>query len=636
MNNVTLILATTLTLMLNAQENLNSAWSQSLSQRTLSKDRVLEQRAASLARMGRTEAAVDLYLEILYKNPSNSSIYFRVSNLMPGTEKAAVLLQILDDILQGQPQNHRLLAEKGRVLYVLNRKSDALTIWQEIIQVNFKDRMRYTSVSNAMLQAGATSEAIDLLRSGRLALNDSQVFALELARMYTVTHNYDFASKEYLSHLDKNPGMLNHISNQLIRMLENDGALEIIIENVKYLQSLPGEHQSIVLARAKLLLHEKHYDQCAEVILASDVKRSLRQVMDIGNDLMAEQAWRPAADLFLYVSANTTDKRQMGESLLNLASTYMHRLTQEPEYTSLGGFFSGNQFLELDVRMPTQRDISLDQTLKLYDSLQTLLPATPEAFKASFHIAELQLKVNGDVDRAIRGFQHVLANAPQRDIRLKGGQSLVDAWLVKGDTTAALRSLDMLADQLALDEDDPVVIAADIKIRIHEGDIPAIKKALLNLSGAATPSDPIFNDALELMALIDGNGSEGDQNLKQYLKAEKLIGQHKLSQALLALDEIKGDDSSIADEAHVRAIQIHLALGERTQARERMDEFLNRYQESPWRANVLVWKGEELQYIQSEPEAAIPFYEEVIINHSDFLGIQELRLRLRTLLGDGS
>ena len=636
MNKSILILVAILILILNTQGSLNSVWSQGLSKRSLPQDRVLEQRAASLARLGRTDAAVDLYLEILYKNPTNISLYFRVSNLMPGKEKAAVLLQILDDILQRQPQNNRLLAEKGRILYSLDRKTAALTVWQEIVEVNPRDRMRYTSVSNAMLQAGATREAIDLLISGRQAINDPQLFAFELARIYTVTHNYDLASEEYLSHLDNNPGMLNHISNQLIRMLENEGALESIIENINRVQALPGDHQSIALAHAKLLLHEKRYDECVEAILASDVKRSLRQVMDIANDLMGEQAWRPAAELFLYISANTSDERQMGEALLNLASTYMHRLDHEPEYTSLSGYFSGNQFLDLDVRMPTQQDISLKQTLTLYDSLQTLLPATPEAFKASYHIAELQLRVNGDVDRAIRGFQHVFSKAPQREIRLEGGLGLVDAWLVKGDTSAALRSVDALMDQLGLDEDDPVVIGASIKVRIHEGDIPAIKKALLNLSGAATPSDPIFNDALELMALIDGNGSEDDPELKQYLKAEKLVGQHKLSQALEVLAEIKGEASTIADEAHVRAIQILLALGDETRANERLDAFLIRYRESPWRAHVLVWKGEELQFRQSDPEAAIPFYEEVIINHSDFLGIQELRFRLRTLLGDGS
>jgi len=615
---------------------LDKVSAQSRVGRSVAKDQMLEQRAASLARLGRTEEAVDLYLEILYKNPRNYNIYFRVSNLMPGKENASVLLQILEDILKTQSKNTRLSAEKGRLLYVLDRKEEAVQDWQRIIQKNRRDRMLYNSLTNAMLQAGATTEAIQLLSDGRTALNEPHAFAYDLARIYAAKHNYDMASKEYLYHLDKNPGMLDHVSNQLIRLLENDGAFELINANMKQLMALPGEHPALVLAQAKILLHEQHYAECAKTILASGTNRSMKDVMTIANDLLAEHAWAPAADLFLFISANSTDKRQIGEALLKLASTYEHRLQREEAYKSLSGYFPGNQFLNLDVRMLTGEDASLERTLKLYDSLQTVLPRTTEAFQASFHIAEIQLMLSGDVDRAIRGFQNVFSKAPRNDIRLAGGKRLVDAWLVKGDTTSALQTLDRIVNELNLDEDAPQIVSSRIKIFLHEGDLPRLKKELLNLSGAASPADPIFNDGLELMALLDGNGSEDDPTLLQYLRAERFIGQHKLTEAIRALKDIRGDSKSIADEAAVRSIQIYLALGDSQAATKAMESFLNDYSESPWRAHVLVWRGEELQFIQNMPQAAIPYYEEVIINHPGFLGIQELRIRLRSLIGGDS
>jgi len=559
-----------------------------------------------------------------------------VSNLMPGPENASVLLQILEDLLKTQSKNTRLSVEKGRLLYLLDRKEEAIQDWQRISQKYKKDRFVYTTLTNAMLQAGATNEAIRLLTEGRTALNDPQAFAYDLARIYAAKHNYDLASREYLSHLDKNPGMLDNVSNQLIRLLKNDGAYELINANLKQMLALPGEHQVLILAQAKILLHEQHYAECARVILASDVSRSMKDVMSIAKDLMAEQAWVPAADLFLFISANSTDKRQIGEALLKLASTYEFRLQFEESYKSLSGYFSGNQFLALDVRIPSGADASLERTLKLYDSLQTLLPRTREAFQASFHIAEIQLMVSGDVDRAIRGFQNVFANAPRNDIRLAGGKRLVDAWLVKGDTSAAFQILDEVVNDLNLDEDAPQIVSSRIKIIIHQGDIPRLKKELLNLSGAASPTDPIFNDGLELMALLDGNGSENDPGLQQYLKAERFVGQHKLTEAIRTLEDIRGDSKSIADEAGVRSIQILLALGDTNEASKAMDNFLNTYSDSPWRAHVLVWRGEQFQFIQNAPQAAIPFYEEVIVNHPEYLGIQELRIRLRQLIGGGS
>lgn len=212
----------------------------------------------------------------------------------------------------------------------------------------------------------------------------------------------------------------------------------------------------------------------------------------------------------------------------------------------------------------------------------------------------------------------------------------MDAWLVKGDTSAALQVLTDIANKLNIDEDAPRIVDSRIKIRMHQGDIPRLKKELLNLSGAASPSDPVFNDGLELMALLNANGTENDPALQQYLKAERLIGQHKLAEAIRMLQNIQGDSKSIADEAAVRSIQISLALGDYVGAVETMDKFLTTYADSPWRANILVWRGEQLQFIQNDPQSAIPFYEEVIIHHPEFLGIQELRLRLRNLIGEGS
>ena len=615
---------------------LETANAQGLPTRPKSNDQLLEKRASSLARLGRTEEAVDLYLEILYKNPRNYNMYFRVSSLMPGPENAPVLLEILEDILKTQSKNTRLAAEKGRLLYVLDRKEEAVEDWKRIIQKNRNDKFAYTSLTNSMLQAGATTEAIELLTEGRLTLNDPEAFTIDLARIYAAKHNYDLASKEYFTHLHNNPGMLDHITNQLIRLLENDGAFEIINANLKLMMMKPGDHQALVLAQAKLLLHKQHYEECARIILASNVSRSMGHVMSIADDLMAEQALAPAADLYMFISANSEDKRQAGEALLKLASTYEYRLHREESYKSLSGYFPGNQFLALDVRIPSGEDASLERTLKLYDSLQTLLPRTNEAFQASFHIAEIQLMVSGDVDRAIRGFQNIFSTAPRNDIRLAGGVRLVDSWLVKGDTSAALQTLEEIVTDLDMDEDAPQIIASRIKIFIHQGDIPRLKKELRNLSGAASPADPIFNDGLEFMALLEGNGEENDPKLQQYLKAERSVGQHKLTEAIKTLRDIGGGSSSIADEASVRSIQILLALGNSNEAVEAMDDFLNTYSDSPWRAHVLVWRGEALQFSQNAPKAAIPFYEDVIINHPQYLGIQELRIRLRSLIGGDS
>jgi len=606
---------------------------QGLARSATSPDRIKEQRAASLARMGRVEAAVDLYLELLYKNPKNSNLYFRVSSLMPGKAYAPTLLQILDDLLKTQSNNMRLAADRGRLLYIMDRKSEALKDWQGLIDRRKNDRFAYTAVTNAMLQSGAIDEAIQLLTAGRTRLQSPHAFAYDLARIYAAKHATEQAAREYLWHLDQNPGMLDHISNQIIQLLQDPNAATLIEQVYVDILKTPGAHQSIRLSQAKVLLHEQRYADCVQTVLSSDVSRSLKDVLDLADDLSADAAWRQSAELYAFVASHSHNDRLTGEALLKLAASYEHRLDPHPDYPSLGDYFKGNQFLDLDLRIPGQGDAALVRTLKLYDSLQMVLPRTREAFQASYHIAEIQLTVNGDVDRAISGFKAIFRQVRGHDLKFQAGRRLVDAWLVRGDTTAAIQALTELRQTLDLDEDDPRIIASRIRILIHEGAIPRLKKELLNLSGAALPADPLFNDGLELSSILNDNGPDDDPLLQAYLKAEGLLGQHKLTEAVDILQQLSGGPETIADEARVRAIQVLLALHKNTAAAAEMDQFLAAFPESDWRATVLVWRGEQFQYVQHDPAAAIPYYEELIVEHPGFLKIQQVRSRLRKLIG---
>jgi tetratricopeptide (TPR) repeat protein len=603
---------------------------------TVSQDRVLEQRAATLARLGRTKEAVELYMQALQKNPRNSNLYYRLAELLPGKENAPTLIEIVDALLERQTNNQNLQAEKGRLLYVLGKKAEAKVTWEAIVKAKKAEHYTYTTVTNAMLKAGATDEAIALLTNGRAVFGNQTVFAYDLARIYAVKHDYALASKEYLLHLQRNPRMLDHITTQLIRLLENDGALVLIESSFDEILARQGDHNPILLSRAKLLLHEKSYDACVQSVLNLDKSKSMKDVFSIAGDLEGDKAWRHAAELYLFVSAESHDARQKGEALLKLANTYEQRIKKEADYPSLAGYFPGNIFFELDLNFMPEEDQHLERTLRLYDSLETILPKTRSAFQASFQIAEINLTTRGDVDRAIQGFRTIFEKAPHQDLKLAAGKRLVDAWLAKGDTTEAIQNLDKVLRVLSMDRDDPTIIASRVKILIHKGDVSKLIQELRNLSGAALPSNPLFNDGLELQTLLEGNGGESDVQLLEYLKAEQLIGQHKLTQAIDLLQQIEGASTSIADESAVRAIQLLLVLDEQERASSAMDMFLRTQLESDLRATVLIWKGEQLQYVDKDPLAAIPFYEELIISHPDYLGIQAVRLRLREILGVGS
>jgi tetratricopeptide (TPR) repeat protein len=305
-------------------------------------------------------------------------------------------------------------------------------------------------------------------------------------------------------------------------------------------------------------------------------------------------------------------------------------------YESLGGYFPGNRFLELDIRATDLSDVSMDRALFLYDSLRFMLPRSPQAYQAMSRIAEIQLTMLDDYDAAIRGFDQVLEEAPQRQLQLYSGIRLVDAWLSKGDTTRARKELQRTLELTGVDTDEPMVAYSRAKVDLHRGDLAALQTELLNLSGSAGPGDPLFNDALELLAIMEGNGGVDNSQLEAYFRAERLVGQHKLSQATQDLLAIKGNSKTIADEAHARAIQLLRHLGKQADAQAAMEQFLKTYSDSQWRPQVLTWLGELYQYDYGDPMGAVAYYEAVVVEYPTFLHMQDVRLRLRAIIGGDS
>lgn len=598
-------------------------------------DEMMLKRAESLVHLGKPEQALEIYLEVLARNPRRTNVYHRISNLLPGKDNAATLLQILDDVLKHQSNDQNLIAERGRLFYLMNKKEEAHQVWDGLI-ANRSESHIHIAVMNAMLRAGATDEAISKLLGARVTLNDPKLFTMELARIYSIQHDYGRASLEYLRHLENRPQTLSHVTNQLIDLSQNDGASEFIQASFDHMLSLEGDHQAIHLARAKLYQHKKQYDRCVASIRRLDQAAVINEIFNIAQDLEAEAAWDQAAELFLIISAESKDNRMRGNALLHLASVYEQQLSDRAEFESLAHYFKGNPFFNLDIRFSTDKSEILERTLVLYDSLESVLPKTRSAMEANYRIANIRLTTTGDVDQAIRGFQSTMKLSSDKRLMLSAGKRLVDAWLVRGDTTKAMNVLKDVTENLGLDEDDPEIIVSRIKVLMHSGNLPGLKKELLNLSGAALPGNPRFNDGLELMSLIDGNGGVDDSQLKSYLAAERLIGQHKLSEAVKQLLNFHGNDQTIADEARVRGIQLLLALKRYPEAKIEMDRFLDEFTGSPWRPVVLIWQGEQMQFREHNAQGAVPSYEAVIINHPEYLGISAVRLRLREILGSGS
>ncbi|MCF7798228.1 MAG: hypothetical protein K9N36_10745, partial [Candidatus Marinimicrobia bacterium] len=53
---------------------------------------------------------------------------------------------------------------------------------------------------------------------------------------------------------------------------------------------------------------------------------------------------------------------------------------------------------------------------------------------------------------------------------------------------------------------------------------------------------------------------------------------------------------------------------------------------SPWLPQALIWQGELMQFRKNDPVMAVPYYEELLVNHPTNLYIGAVRQRLRSIV----
>lgn len=598
-----------------------------------SQDQLLFSRAQSMERLGRIDEAIQIYTSLVRDNPGNQAYYLRLSSLLRRENRLDELLKLIEERLARSPNDIDLLLDKAGVQFARDEKSEARGLWTFIQKNNTPTPMLFTRIANSQLIAGAVDEALQTLLSGRERLGDPTAYAADLARVYAARMVYDKASLEYIRHLERYPRQANYITQQIIAMLKDSQAYPVVVNALE--QVLPVTPESVVVRSvlARIYFFGKDYVKVGQLYAAGTIQdKDLPEMLDLARSLEREHAWEPASELYFIVSRKTQQSDVRGQALLGLARTYEQRLLVEPAYPGLGGYFPGNRFFRLDVRLTQEVDGTLNQALNLYDSLRTTLPNSEAAFRAMYQVADIQLTITADFDNAARGFEYILQNSRSKDLSLQAGQRWIDALLAKGDTTAAKNALEATIQSTRVDDDEPEIIYSRIRIFLNSGNLTGALKELKNLTGAASPVDPLFNDALEVIGLIDDNGGLGDAALKRYFRGEALISQHKLTEAINLLDQLKQQDAPIADEAAIRQIQLLQFLEKNGPTEVLLNDFLATRLDSPWLSQALIWQGELMQFRKNDPVMAVPYYEELLVNHPTNLYIGAVRQRLRAIV----
>lgn len=157
---------------------------------------VLKELGHALREAGRTSEATEAYSRAIAGGLEDPDLFWGAVEVLAHTNQEARALQLLELLLQREPNNPMYLRKKGQLLLLAGRRPEALTVLQAAVQGTPGDPHAYFEVAEALRAQGGYADAIAYYRRGlevdprnrhgRLALAETLLLAGQYPEVVTI------------------------------------------------------------------------------------------------------------------------------------------------------------------------------------------------------------------------------------------------------------------------------------------------------------------------------------------------------------------------------------------------------------------------------------------------------------------
>jgi tetratricopeptide (TPR) repeat protein len=154
---------------------------------------VLKELGHALREAGRYSDATDAYTRAIAGGLEDPDLFWGAVEVLAHSNQEARALQLLDMLLQREPNNPMFLRKKGQILLATGRRAEALKVLQTAVQGSAGDPHAFFEVAEALRAQGAYADAIAYYRRGlevdprnrhgRLALAETLLLAGKYAEV---------------------------------------------------------------------------------------------------------------------------------------------------------------------------------------------------------------------------------------------------------------------------------------------------------------------------------------------------------------------------------------------------------------------------------------------------------------------
>ena len=477
--------------------------------------------AQSYEQIGDYNSAVKLYEELYQSDPSNSQYINALYRGYTQLKNYAALVNILDERIKQTPDDIESYGMLGSTYYLMGNEEKAIEVWNKPFQSGNVNPLFYRVIGNYVLERRAFEIAIDLYEQGKKASADKVLYAFDLARLYSLTMQFENAAQEYCLILANMPTQLNIVESKIFETVSRPGALDAMIKGIEDCADKNNLSYSFLLAR--LYSEKKSYQKAYEIYLYIDeVQLSKgRDLYNFALQMFSEKEYKLASDVFKKITDSYPDSPVNSQALLGYARSLEASLLEDYEKTLplWKPYFYLTKF---------QSD-NVQEVLSAFNIVINLYKHSEPAYESMLRTAVIQFYLLNDYEDARKLLEIIVKEAPLSKNSAEAYLELGNIALIEGKLDEAEKDYSAILKLLSASEEQKKKAIYKLgKVKFYQGNFDEAKSNLSQILGNL--KDNSANDAIELLLLLNPQMNDSS-NLLTYAQAEFLTEQKKFSEA---------------------------------------------------------------------------------------------------------
>lgn len=574
--------------------------------------------AKNYEKEGQYDKAVSIY-EDLYKIDSTGfDLISRLKNLYKITNNHVARIGLISRQLSGDSLNVALIAELADAYYRNKNIEFAKILVDKAIRLSGKSVSSYRLIAAMMIENRWFDEVERVYLFARKALNQENLFVIEMANLHTYRGDYYNAAKELFKYYRMNVGAFSYLQTQLNQFPDTEKDNASVIKAIKEELSNQPNDRSIQKLLIELYLKNKNYDLAFEQCKQMDqlTGKDGIEVLNFANLTFQSEAYEVSKKAFAYFLLLYPNSPQaeigLARCFEKMDNSIRHAYDTADTVSKIKEYAFSNE------------------AVKMYRTVISKYPSTEWSAEAYFRMGEIYIDRFQDVDEALNHFKSAIASYPATPLRYDAIFKIAECQTVRGDLNAAMEQFSVVKKEVKVGE---VKDRADFTIGETLFYLQNFDSCRNVMKLLARRQDGVYvNDALTYLLLIQ-DGNRVKEELKEYSQAALFEKQRKYSQAMAILRKLieQNPTSPLADDAMLKTGELLSKAGNYDQAIVVFNNVADYMTTSPLMDLALMKAGETYEYKLKDLFLAIKTYKAVLTRFPRSIYSIQARKKVREL-----